>query len=113
MTEDQNTQPKWVNDLKEWGIDVEAFDARWEKAGTDAQAQFQEVLANAQAEYESDKSNFEAKVNEFREDVGEFVAQMNTAWDEMVTSIMQELKPATEAPEAIDTEDNATSDTEG
>lgn len=94
MTEENQTdQPKWVTELKEWGIDVEAFDARWEQAGADAKAQFQQALANAEAEYESANSAVDAKIGEVREDLHAFVQKMDAAWDNMVNHIMQELQP--------------------
>ncbi len=94
MTEENSTPtPKWMTELKSWGIDVEAFDAKWQQSGEDAKAQFREALANAAAEYEADQAEMAAAVESVREDAKKFVQQMGTAWDEMVASIHEELNP--------------------
>ncbi len=94
MTEENSTpKPQWMADLKAWGIDVEAFDAKWQQSGDDAKTQFKEALAKAEADYEADKAEVAANVDAIREDVKKFVNQMGTAWDEMVASIHEELNP--------------------
>lgn len=103
MTEETKT-PKWITDLKEWGIDVETFDARWEKAGTEAKAQFQQTLADATAAYESRKSGLKATMDEARQDAESFVQKMNTAWDDMITGIRQEFGPDIEGRDATEAE---------
>ncbi len=94
MTEENQTpQPQWVTELKEWGIDVEAFDAKWEQAGEESKAEFRDALAKAAAAFEAEKSELKEAVDKAREDAAAFVQKMSTAWDEMVSGIMQELHP--------------------
>ncbi|MEM6280853.1 MAG: hypothetical protein AAF787_01565 [Chloroflexota bacterium] len=94
MTEANETpQPKWVTDLKEWGIDVEAFNAKWEQSGDEAKAEFRQALLNAEAEFEAGKSDIETKMGEVRADVEAMVQKMNASWDEMVSAIKRELNP--------------------
>lgn len=94
MTEENNTpKPQWITELKKWGIDVETFDTQWEQAGADAKAQFQKALVSAKEQYESGKVDFEAKMGDVSEDVKEFVQQLNTAWDEMISNIREQLSP--------------------
>lgn len=102
--ENQAVEPQWVAELKKWGIDVATFREQWEQTGDDAKVQFQDALANAKAEYESEKSEFDAKMGEVREDVKEFFQQMNTAWDEMVANIQQQLNPQAEENDSADKE---------
>ncbi|MEL6268402.1 MAG: hypothetical protein AAFV33_29300 [Chloroflexota bacterium] len=94
MTEENQTpQPQWVADLKEWGIDVEVFNAKWEQSGDEAKAEFRQALMNAETEFNAGKSDMEAKVDEVRADVETVVKKMGTAWDEMVSTIKRELNP--------------------
>ncbi|MEL6271421.1 MAG: hypothetical protein AAFV33_10800 [Chloroflexota bacterium] len=105
MTEQNQTPaPQWVTELKEWGIDVEVFDARWEQAGADAKAQFQQALMDAKAAYETGKSELKATMDEAHQDAEAFVQKMNSAWDEMASGIMQELRTDTPGSEASGSE---------
>lgn len=84
--------PKWMTELKEWGIDVEVFSARWEQAGDDAKEQFQKALAKAQEEFTSFQKTIEGEIDQAKESAKEFVGKMNSAWDEMVSSLKKELR---------------------
>lgn len=103
MTEDNQTpQPEWVAELKEWGIDVEVFAARWEQSGDEAKAQFEQSLAKATAAYEADQAELKAAVDEAREEVKEFVGKMNNAWDQMVSHIKQQVDAAMQENNSTD-----------
>lgn len=97
--ENQTPEPQWVAELKKWGIDVVTFREQWEQTGDEAKVQFQNALSKAQANYASEKSEFESKMEEVREDVGVFLKRLDGAWDEMVSNIQQSINSAAEEDE--------------
>lgn len=98
----QAPEPKWITELKKWGIDVVAFNEQWERAGDNANTQFKEALSNAEANFKTEKSELVEAMDDLREDAEEFIEKMNTAWDDMVSNIQKQLNHEPKTDDSTD-----------
>lgn len=82
--EQQTPREKLAESLKDWGIDLDAFQRKLQSEGEEARTNFDKLVSDAQERLKTNQEKMDEKSEKVQSEVEEFGERMSKAWGSMM-----------------------------